>query len=361
MKILYSNRTLYPFEGGADISALTLLDELAKKYEVSAVYIGEELKNSKIKCYPKKIKQKKGVWINSYFLNKKWEKILSKIIKEEKPEIVIAQDYLVPSSVKIAKRYGIKSIVFLRSYMHLSIDGFMSYLPEEKKPGKTKELSYKIQYPFYKLVVKKYQKALRDADLVCSVSNYVKDITFDYLDVNSEVIRPFVKTEVKDSLKEYITLINPDVHKGLDIFKQIVKRLPEKKFLVSGKEIRFDEGNVKVIKWTDDIKEIYSKTRLLLVPSIWPDPCPRVCIEAMANGIPFIVSNKGGLPEEAKDCGLVIENINDIDEWVKAVIKFDEKAFYEDMSKKAKWKFLEFGFNRQFNKFELLLKSLFKH
>ncbi|MBI2671680.1 glycosyltransferase, partial [Candidatus Woesearchaeota archaeon] len=83
MKILYSNRTLYPFEGGADISALTLLEELAKKHKVSAVYIGEELKDSKIKCFPQKIKQKKGVWINSYFLNKKWEKILTKIIKEE--------------------------------------------------------------------------------------------------------------------------------------------------------------------------------------------------------------------------------------------------------------------------------------
>ncbi|MBI2672102.1 glycosyltransferase family 4 protein, partial [Candidatus Woesearchaeota archaeon] len=308
-----------------------------------------------------KIKQKKGVWINSYFLNKKWEKILTKIIKEEKQSVIITQDYLVPSSVKIAKRYNIKSIVFLRSYMHLSIDGFMSYLPEEKKPGKTKNLSYKIQYPFYKLVIKKYQKDLKDADLVCSVSNYVRDVTFNYLGVNSEVIRPFVKIDAVENNGEFIAFINPDIHKGLDIFKQIVKRLPDKKFLVAGKEINFDEENVKVIKWADNIKEIYSKTKLLLVPSLWPDPCPRVCIEAMANGIPFVVSNRGGLTEMAKDCGIVVSDPYNINEWAEAITKFDNKEFYDDMTKKAKWKYLEFGFNRQFNKFELLLKNLFKH
>ena len=135
MKILYSNRTLYPFEGGADISASVLLDHLSKNHEVSAVYIGKALENTKIKCYPQNLKRKNGIWINLYFLNKKWIKILTDIVKKEKPDLIICQDYLIPSSIKVAKKFGIKTIAFLRSYVHISIDGFMTYLPEDKKPG----------------------------------------------------------------------------------------------------------------------------------------------------------------------------------------------------------------------------------
>ena len=39
-----------------------------------------------------------------------------------------------------------------------------------------------------------------------------------------------------------------------------------------------------------------------LVPSIWPEPCPTVVMEAMASGRPVIASKIGGLPD------LVTEN-----------------------------------------------------
>ncbi len=363
MKILYSNRTLYPYEGGADISASILLEHLSKNHDVSAVYIGKELENSKIKCYPQNLKKKRGIWINLYFLNKKWFNILSAIVKKEKPDLIIAQDYLIPATIKVAKKFGIKTISFLRSYVHISIDGFMTYLPEDKKPGKTSDFIHKIQYPFYSRVVKDFEWALKNTNLIICNSHYLSRVTNDYYKVKSEVLRPFVPVEKYkvENKGEYITYINPDIHKGVKIFEQLAEKMPDKKFLVAGKEgYKLNKPNVEVIGWIKDMKEVYAKTRLLVVPSIWPDTCPRVCIEVMQSGIPFIVSDRGGLTEEAEDCGIVVKNIFNTNEWINAINKFDDKKFYNEMSKNAIKKSSEFESKGQLKKFDLLLQDLFK-
>ena len=361
MKILYSNKSLYPFEGGGDVSALTLLDYLSKNHDVIAVYNGQRLENTKIRSYFQKRKQLPGLWLNTYYLNKRWVKILSKIVRKEKPDLIICQDYLIPASVKVAKRFGIKSIAFLRCYIHISIDGFMTTLPEENKPSQTSILSYKLQYPFYKKVFKEFQSALKSADLVITPSPYLSEITLKYCNVKSEVIRPFVfpdKTK-SDTKGEYITFFNPDIHKGLKVFEQIADRMPDRKFLVVGKDdYKTDKKNIENMGKVKNIKEVYSKTKLLLIPSIWPEGCPRVGIEAMINGIPFIVSGIGGLKEEAERGGIIIPDFHNPDEWVKAIKKLDDKEFYEKMANKAKDKSKEFEVSAQFEKFDFLLKKL---
>ncbi len=363
MKILYSNKSLYPFEGGGDVSAFTLLEYLAEKHEVSAYYIGKIKENTKIRLYPQKIKTKKGLWINLFFLRRKWERILKKAIKKEKPDLIITQDYLIGPSVKIAKKHRIKSIVFLRSFLHLSIDNFMSYLPEERKFGRSKSLIYQLQYPFFKFVTRRTKWALRNADLVCSVSNYVRDITLKFCNVKSEVVRPFISfKECQTNDKgEYILYINPDKHKGVQIFEKIAKAMPDKKFLVVGKrDYKTNLKNVEVLGYEEDRRKIYSKARLLIVPSVFPDPHPRVVVEAMSNGIPCIVSDRGGLREEAEGAGIIIENIDDINEWANGIRSFEDEDFYKKMSKYSQFKALEFEDKRQFIRFNYLFENLFK-
>lgn len=47
------------------------------------------------------------------------------------------------------------------------------------------------------------------------------------------------------------------------------------------------------------IDHFYSNVDVVVIPSIWPEPMPRVLIEAMARGIPVIVSDAGGSHEVA--------------------------------------------------------------
>ena len=43
--------------------------------------------------------------------------------------------------------------------------------------------------------------------------------------------------------------------------------------------------------------DYFALTRLLLVPSVWEEPFGRVAAEAMINGVPALVGNRGALPQ----------------------------------------------------------------
>ena len=49
------------------------------------------------------------------------------------------------------------------------------------------------------------------------------------------------------------------------------------------------------------LQKYFQKSRLTVVPSIWPDPLPRIAMESIARGTPVIATNSGGLPEVVKN------------------------------------------------------------
>lgn len=58
----------------------------------------------------------------------------------------------------------------------------------------------------------------------------------------------------------------------------------------------------------DELQNEYREAKLVVVPSIWPDPMPLVGIEALAHGRPILVTNMGGLPEIAGGgAGVIVE------------------------------------------------------
>lgn len=65
--------------------------------------------------------------------------------------------------------------------------------------------------------------------------------------------------------------------------------------------------NVVVSPNTADMRPIYGRTRLLLAPSLWWESGARVLAEAMLNGIPAIVTRRGGSPEMVGNAGLFLE------------------------------------------------------
>lgn len=144
----------------------------------------------------------------------------------------------------------------------------------------------------------------------------------------------FYDTGIDSSLNEHITLINLDHNKGGNILIGIAQALPNRKFIgVKGSYSSDGNGqyvnqpsNVEVLNTTTNIREIYKRTRILIMPSKF-ESWGRTATEAMCNGIPVISSGTEGLRENCGKAGIYVDRDN-IKEWIREIEKLDDGRTY---------------------------------
>lgn len=119
--------------------------------------------------------------------------------------------------------------------------------------------------------------------------------------------------------RENVLFINPSLAKGAAIVASLASSMaterPDIRFEIVESRgswqqvLRAATGenqslqNVVVTKNTTDMRPVYARAKLILVPSLWWESFPRVAIEAMMNGIPAMATNRGGLPEIIGNAG----------------------------------------------------------
>lgn len=116
----------------------------------------------------------------------------------------------------------------------------------------------------------------------------------------------------------FITMINPSLEKGaalaLQIANQSKAQFPNLTYLmVESRSGQTDvEGyinnanllqNVWWVQRQRDMKQVYRRTALLLVPSLWFEAAGRVVAEAQLSGIPVLATDSGGIPEQLNGGG----------------------------------------------------------
>jgi glycosyltransferase involved in cell wall biosynthesis len=119
---------------------------------------------------------------------------------------------------------------------------------------------------------------------------------------------------------KYATFINPQPEKGAAVFARIAlelgRRRPDIPLLVVEGRGKADGlaglpvdlsglTNLSRMANTPDPRDFYRVSRMVLMPSLWRESLGRVPIEAMANGIPVLASDRGALPETLGDAGFV--------------------------------------------------------
>ena len=102
--------------------------------------------------------------------------------------------------------------------------------------------------------------------------------------------------------------------------------------------------NIMVAGAVPKPRDIFENTRVLVVPSVWEEPSGRVVAEALVNGVPPVVSDRGGLSESCNGAGFVLPLPSDltiqtrqpvtakaVEPWLELLTKlcFDE-SFYAD-------------------------------
>ena len=167
----------------------------------------------------------------------------------------------------------------------------------------------------------------------------------------------------------FMTMVNPSVEKGLFFFvrlaEEIGKRYPEIAMLAiesrgtagmvlqaglsGGFDLRRHEG-VMIAGAVAKPRDIFTNTRALLVPSVWEEPSGRVVAEALVNGVPPLVSDRGGLAESCNGAGFVLPlpadlttmtrrpvPVSAVEPWIEPIAKlaFDE-PFYNDAVEKTR-------------------------
>lgn len=133
--------------------------------------------------------------------------------------------------------------------------------------------------------------------------------------------------------------------KGVDILLKamtaVIQRVPQARLVVVGDGgSRSDlevyvkdhglENAVEFKGWIENsqVTKEYEQSVAVVIPSIWPENLPTVCIEALAVGRPVIGSNTGGIPELVQDgkTGHIVEpgNVSELADKIVATLTVDD-------------------------------------
>lgn len=122
---------------------------------------------------------------------------------------------------------------------------------------------------------------------------------------------------------KHVTLVNLNVHKGVNVFGHMAQLFPDLPFLAvtGGHGEQQTAGlpfNVKVIKQTSNMRrDVWAQTRVLLMPSLY-ESYGMAAVEALASGIPVIAHPTPGLKEALGPAGIFADR-DKPQEWAAAL------------------------------------------
>ena len=213
----------------------------------------------------------------------------------------------------------------------------------------------------------------RDVDLVLTDSQATATLYKERLGLQLVPVGAFIdpaRVVASQHLRQRVLFVNPVPEKGVAIVVRlamllelrrpdIVLEVVESRGSWAGMlhhvsaalgTPRESLANVVVTPNTADMRPVFSRTRVLLAPSLWWESAGRVVAEAMLNGIPALVTGRGGLPETLGDGGVVINldaqchaagytrlpsdaALEPVFQWLEAI--YDDEAGYAELCRRA--------------------------
>lgn len=253
--------------------------------------------------------------------------LVEKTIVTFKPDVVFAQLNQAREILALAKRNGCRTALYV-----LDVDHEENFLALESEP-----------------------------DVIFAVSDFTRGELRKRFGKESHVLYPLVDVDRYRTRRrnEFVAMINPVQVKGVEIALELAERLPQQEFLfvegwgtdpaIVGRIERLP--NATYMSKQMDMRTVYSRTRVLIVPSQWQEAFGRVVVEAQASGIPVIASRTGGLPEAVGDGGVLIDEYRNPARWLSALQGLlEDRSSYQSLSEKAIENTRRFGLRRELDR-----------
>jgi glycosyltransferase involved in cell wall biosynthesis len=164
-----------------------------------------------------------------------------------------------------------------------------------------------------------------NVDLILANSAATRQHYLQTMNIQSHSIGLFVNAQATLAAQhdpQFITFVNPTAEKGVALFLKLVLRAaaeaPDMRFLVVDSRNSFAAAlqrfrvsalalkSITLLPKQESMTQVYANTSVLLMPSLWFEGAGRILIEANANGIPVLATNRGGIPETLGGAGCLL-------------------------------------------------------
>ncbi len=195
---------------------------------------------------------------------------------------------------------------------------------------------------------------LLPACALVACSTYCADFHSRAVGAKFNVLQPLINPHryLCDGPRNHVVQVGLSSRKGAAVTLAVARQRPDIPFLIvqnwEGLRRRPDGEddlrrqaatltNVRIISPERDVRKLYRRARLLLVPSQDLETWGRVVNEVQVSGIPVVASNQGGLPESVGNGGIVLDSQASTEAWVLAVARlWDEPDWYMEMAQRAR-------------------------
>ncbi len=197
-----------------------------------------------------------------------------------------------------------------------------------------------------------------------SADYYRRHLGLDSTPIPSPIIWSRVQCE-PDPSRRFVTFINPQPTKGVQVFARIAAELSERRpdiplLVVESRGAADHLGTLPIdlsgcrnlhrMANTPDPRDFYSVSRMILMPSLWNESFGRVPVEAMINGIPVLASDRGSLPEVIGEAGFlipipdrytprsrIVPTAEEVEPWISRITQlWDDEDFYNETSRRCR-------------------------
>ncbi len=240
---------------------------------------------------------------------------LKETVARLRPDVMLGSLEHATDAVRVANHYSVPCAVYLQSYAYCAPADQAAWgiSPDAVFPS-AEEAAFVIEA----------------ADSLFACSSYLAGAIERRHGREPEVLYPeFDPGQVLvdgRSDPHYITGVCGYRHKGLDVFLHLARTFPGEQFLLAGDPLgdiglsyrrQLEELENLTLPGRTTTKEFLRRSKVVLVPSLWPEPFGRIAVEALANGIPLLASHNGGLAEILGDSPMGVRAFDRAEAWAE--------------------------------------------